>query len=725
MHFRTQVTWLALLAGTLLVVGCESERNREDASPFDRAVRALETGTTPQRAAAAETLGRLGEDRAVGPLVAALNDPDASVRKAAVVSLQRLGARRVAPAIAALLEHPDDSLRVAAAEAMETLATPQTIPPLVGALDDRRMIVRNAVSEALARLGSSAVEPVKKVLAEGGEDARIAAARTLGKLGDTDAADALTGALEAESVELRLAAAGALADLGDNRAVPALLELMENPLSEEQIASYRRRMDRTPTGPRREVLIERLMRRHSGGLPTIVRYPHQAKKRSRALNAEAQHIRKLTETPLSDTARRELETVLAARTGWDDWDSLPEARKRKKIRAEAARLAAAVADDRESWGGSAVERYYRERHGAQWWASLSEEKKARELQRAAARPIEREMDSRRRQVRSRAARALARVGTPRAVETLLGILEGRNRDRRKLVRSEVRMAGNAAAKALAGYAALGDRPTEKRIAALDLLRTIHGASAPETLAELRDAGSARIRRLAGLALTEDPTRDALPWVLTLLNADSDDVRVAAARRLGEDKYAPAVAGLCDALTDPDPTVRFFAADALGTIGDPKAVEPLLKAARKAVGNRTPVKATLAAVRALGAIGDSDALPLILELTDHPSPDARPIALGALGGFDDPRALEAALAGLARKRDEEQRAAIWALKNIGSPAVGPLTQLLKDDRSNVRASAALALGLVGDAEAIPALEEAAGDDDTKVAGAARAALRKIR
>lgn len=274
------------------------------------------------------------------------------------------------------------------------------------------------------------------------------------------------------------------------------------------------------------------------------------------------------------------------------------------------------------------------------------------------------------------------------------------------------MAGNAAAEALAGYAVDRTRPQDKRREALELVRTIHGASAPETLAELLGDPADALGELAGLAIAEDPTPAALPWVVTLLNADSTDVRRAAVRRLASARYAPAVPGLCDALGDGDPTVRFLSADALGAIGDPNATPALLAVAKKAERNPSPAKATMAAVRALGDIGDADALPLVIQMTDHRSGDMRAIALAALGGFDDPLALEAALKALAREDASDRKAAIWALKKIGPAAVAPLIEILNGPDASMQTPAGQALFAIGNSAVGPLMEQL--DSGSKVA-----------
>jgi HEAT repeat protein len=103
--------------------------------------------------------------------------------------------------------------------------------------------------------------------------------------------------------------------------------------------------------------------------------------------------------------------------------------------------------------------------------------------------------------------------------------------------------------------------------------------------------------------------------------------------------------------------RQMAANALGKIGDPKAVEPLIAVLREL---RNLVPERQAAAEALGKIGDAGAYePLITALNDRSS--------------------------------EVSQAAIGALEKIGNPgAVAPLIAVLQDAKWSVRKAAAEAL-----------------------------------
>jgi len=88
-----------------------------------------------ERASAIEALGRIGDSRAVEPLIAALKDEDVNVRW---------------PAARALGEIKDT----------------RAIKPLIAALKDAEWIVREAAAEALIKIGAPAVEPLIAALTE-------------------------------------------------------------------------------------------------------------------------------------------------------------------------------------------------------------------------------------------------------------------------------------------------------------------------------------------------------------------------------------------------------------------------------------------------------------------------------------------------------------------------------------------------------------------------------
>jgi HEAT repeat protein len=144
-----------------------------------------------------------------------------------------------------------------------------------------------------------------------------------------------------------------------------------------------------------------------------------------------------------------------------------------------------------------------------------------------------------------------------------------------------------------------------------------------------------------------------------------------------------IAGLAQALGDKDENVARGAAQALATLGDPAALEPLIDAVR--AGER-------------------------LNWSDRPP--SYEAARGVSRDVRDPRCLDRIL-GLLTEGEGAVRAwakeALWA---IGEPAVEPLIALLRDQR--VAPWAALALGGVGDPRALDPLAAAfeQGDAETR-------------
>src|SRR5438270_799340 len=67
------------------------------------------------RAAALETLGQLGDERAASAIIRLLADSAEDVRAQAVQSLGNLGTRAAVPALIELLQHGSDALRGRAA----------------------------------------------------------------------------------------------------------------------------------------------------------------------------------------------------------------------------------------------------------------------------------------------------------------------------------------------------------------------------------------------------------------------------------------------------------------------------------------------------------------------------------------------------------------------------------------------------------------------------------
>ncbi len=199
----------------------------------------------------------------------------------------------------------------------------------------------------------------------------------------------------------------------------------------------------------------------------------------------------------------------------------------------------------------------------------------------------------------------------------------------------------------------------------------------------------------------------------------------------------------------DSDVRTDAVLVLGEIGDARAVEPLIDALRNgrvpshaaawalgAIGDARAVAPLIDALKhesedthllawALGAIGESAVLPLIDVLKDRRW-EIGASAAYALGEIGDARAVQPLIDAL-RDEDWHMRSyAAYALGEIGdAKAVAPLIDALKDGNESARKNAAAALGQIGDARAVQPLTNTLKDEDADVREAAREALAKIQ
>lgn len=100
---------------------------------------------------AAESLGDLKDERAVGPLVEALTDEVGDVRQRAYDSLIKLGACTV-PALVPLLVSDEDELRQSATEIIRKIGKP-AVEPLAVALTEADDRLKGRIMKVLDRMG--------------------------------------------------------------------------------------------------------------------------------------------------------------------------------------------------------------------------------------------------------------------------------------------------------------------------------------------------------------------------------------------------------------------------------------------------------------------------------------------------------------------------------------------------------------------------------------------
>jgi len=104
---------------------------------------------------AAEALGKIGDTRAIEPLIAAINTKNWQVFRLAVIALGKIGdALAVAPLIDALSEE-NRFVRLAIEQALGEIGDPRAIEPLTVCIHDENWEIRQAAADALWRIGGS------------------------------------------------------------------------------------------------------------------------------------------------------------------------------------------------------------------------------------------------------------------------------------------------------------------------------------------------------------------------------------------------------------------------------------------------------------------------------------------------------------------------------------------------------------------------------------------
>jgi HEAT repeat protein len=181
----------------------------------------------------------------------------------------------------------------------------------------------------------------------------------------------------------------------------------------------------------------------------------------------------------------------------------------------------------------------------------------------------------------------------------------------------------------------------------------------------------------------------------------------------------AVSILIAALSDQNAKVREGVARALGKIRDPHAVPALERALRNEQlapedeeGDDTDARAE--AALALGAIGDSSAFePLTTKLAEALETDwtLSWYIIDALGMLGDTRAVPLLIDAVEHSDIDVQKSALHALVSFGRVTVAPLVDIVLDkDSRAVRTLAVRALGAIGDPRAAPALVRLIEDHD---------------
>jgi HEAT repeat protein len=311
-------------------------------------------------------------------------------------------------------------------------------------------------------------------------------------------------------------------------------------------------------------------------------------------------------------------------------------------------------------------------------------------------------------VREDAAVALCQFSDPRSVQPLIRALRDSDHAVRVAATSSLTALGQPAVLSL-GFC-LNDPNLQVQEAAASILATIADEQVYEPLlsALLNPNWIVRMSAAKGLTRLKDP-RSIDTLILVLPAVREEACRTIQA--IGEASIPPLLKGL----QDPNWRVRLRAVEALSLLKPQAAVGPLMNL----VANDSDSAVRQDAVRALGQIGDTHAIPLLLDSLTTPSLQLKAIeALGNLRAVEALPHLIALVKSLPSDAYEDRmegctdpqykqdlpplEAAVRALANIGDPqAIPVLLQALHS--TLLRQEAAEALTHFGSAAKTPLLQ----------------------
>ncbi|MFA5100152.1 MAG: HEAT repeat domain-containing protein, partial [Candidatus Omnitrophota bacterium] len=172
--------------------------------------------------------------------------------------------------------------------------------------------------------------------------------------------------------------------------------------------------------------------------------------------------------------------------------------------------------------------------------------------------------------------------------------------------------------------------------------------------------------------------------------------------------APGLEALIELLRSEDPSVRYLAIQELGSLGDVRAVEPLIALLYTSINRDEEISA----INALGALKDPQAVEVLnVKLQYSDEWRVRAYAAKALGLINDPLCVEPLIRALSSDRDSDVRNHIVeSLVNLGPLSVPPMIDRLSGRFLPLtRMRAVIVLGKIRDPSALKPLIYALGDE----------------
>jgi HEAT repeat protein len=694
-----------------------------------------------------------GAWEAFEPLLEVATDDDAELRMYSALALGDLKDRRAIPALLELLKDRDTNVRYHAIEALAKLKAVEAVDELTNIAESSEFFLAFPALDALSVIGEPRIAPRLVPLLES-ETLRGAAAAALAKLGDESIVAPIVLLLEHPAlVAVVVEALGTLHDryettYGEGEYVA---DLVRHHVTRRAARNLLGAMNNAGTNTLR--LIVRVLGwiRNAEVIHELTHFLGSSKIRSDVIESLVRYGRQVIE-PLclelesGDSDTRRAAIVALARIG--DPKSVPallRVLQDPELTIDAAGALARIGDARayESLLGLLSHDRAAVRQAAIGALnSLGDRRMAGDIGRLLVHPNP--------HLRESAVRIAGYFGYPNCGSLLLERVHDRDENvRRAAVETLANLQDERVLPVL--LQACRDNSPRIRIAAIQSLGYIEAmATLPHLLSGLGDHDS-WVRYYAARALGQLRSPEAIDALTDAVRNDSaTHVRIAAAEALGSIGGRRVVSILAPLVDSEDRDLARCSLMALGTVGHPDAVQPILTILRSDGRLRfdavhaIAVRRNSEAVDALQWTAATDADPKVFaaaidELCTMGTPESisalvqltadrrlREHAIAALGRVQAAH-IDSVASGLRSNQIDVRRAVIEALGRMKHPAASKvLSTALDDKQPEVRTAAILALRRLGSQTSEKKLVLMAhADPDTGVRKAAERALERYR
>jgi HEAT repeat protein len=678
---------------------------------------------------------------------------DASILNS-VLHLLSSGAWETLEPLIELLRDVDAEVRMYAALALGELKDRRAVPALMYALSDDDMNVRYHTIEALAKLRASEAADALADIAQSGEFfLAFPALDALAAIGEPRVAARIVGLLNNEA--LRAAAIGALSQLGDHAVVPALVSMMDDPRMVPTVAEaltilhhrYAHEFGEgeyitelvarhiSPAGAQNLVSAMesttgehlRLVVRVCGWIGTeseslisrLTRLLGSPSLRSEVIETLVRHGQRVTAPLCGQLSSQDLETrraAVAALGRIGDWESVPalvRSLNDPELTVDAAGALARIGDARAYEGLFALIAHER---GAVRQAvvgalnSLGQPRMAQDVRRLLTDPNPRARES--------AVRIAGYFGYPDCAPLLLDRVHDENEDVRRAAVETLPNLQDERAFTLLDRAIHDESPKIRSVAAQSLGQLEDSQGVPALLEAMTDH-DAWVRYYAARSLGQIRSPESIDTLARVLREDTaPQVRIAAADALGAIGGRRAVSILAPFINSDDRDLARAALLALGLVGHPDALQPLLHALRSSESSQR-----LDAVRAISARRDSEAADALqwTAAADRDQTIAE-AAIEELSRMATPHSIAALLRLASDRRLRES--VIVQISRLGPTHLGRVKEGLSSPQLETRRAVVEALGRMRHPGASEALSIALDDERPEVRLAALLALRRL-